>query len=47
MGGGSRVIAKIGGISGQGRGRKMPAVATSIGELIVATTRIAPPVWRR
>ena len=43
MGGGSRVIAKIGGISGQGGGRKMPAVATSIGELIVATTRIAPP----
>ena len=34
MGGGSSGPDKIGGISGQGGGRKMPAVATSIGELI-------------
>ena len=41
MGGGTPVVdtpEKIGGISGQGGGRKMPAVATSIGELIVTAT---------
>ena len=44
MGGGSTVIAKIGGVSGQGGGRKMPAVATSIGELIINATRLAPNI---
>ena len=42
MGGGTTVIAKIGGVSGQGGGRKMPAGATSIGELIINPTRLAP-----
>ena len=39
-GGGDRPPQKIGGISGQGGGRKMPAVATSIGELIMGTLRL-------
>jgi len=34
MGSGGGTPDKIGGISGQGGGRKMPAVATSIGEFI-------------
>lgn len=46
MGGGNtapKPPAKIGGISGQGGGRKMPAVATSIGELVLGTMRLTPP----
>ena len=42
MGGGNSGPDKIGGISGQGGGRKMPAGATSIGELIINPTRFAP-----
>ena len=42
MGSGGGTPDKIGGISGQGGGRKMPAGATSIGELIINPTRLAP-----
>ena len=37
--GGGGTPDKIGGISGQGGGRKMPAVATSIGEQIISAVR--------
>ena len=43
-GGGSTVIPDVGGLSGQGGGRKMPAVQTGIGELIIAYLTYDPMV---